>query len=743
MKTTKKPVKPATKTPTQEKALDLQVVSEPQAEIALPLEAKIEEKDVIPTSVTEEVKITKIKTVAKKATKTTAKKTTVKEEMPSLDLETTEVKPKATKKVATKKKATPAINIGDALVISDLDKFLFHEGKHHTAYKFLGAHKSHENGADGVRFTTWAPNAEHICVIGDFCDWNHFETNAMHSISSGGLWSVFIPNVHEGSRYKFAVTNKHTHHMVYKSDPFAITTELRPQTASIIKSEIDYTWNDAKWLDKRAKANYFEAPMNTYEIHLASWKTKDGNFMSYEELSEELPKYLTEMGYTHVEFMPLHEHPLDKSWGYQATGFYSVNSRHGDLVGLKKLVDTLHKHNIGVILDWVPGHFCKDSHGLINFDGGATYEYQDYKKANNQGWGTHNFDLGRNEVRSFLISNALYWINEFHIDGLRVDAVSNIVYLDYDRAHGEWTPNIHGGNHNLEAVGFLREFNWTVHHYHQGVVTIAEESSAFPQITGSVHDGGLGFDFKWNMGWMNDTLRYIALDPVYRKYHHNLINFSMHYHYSEKFVLPISHDEVVHGKKSLVNKMWGDLWNKYAGQRLYAAYTIGHPGKKLLFMGNEFGQFIEWRENEQLQWNVIDEFPVHHDMQLFYKKLNHLYTEHPALWELDYEKDGFKWVNADNGEQSIVSFMRYSKEKAETLLIVSNFTPLMYLDYKLPIPDAGSYQEIFNSDNSEFGGSGQLVTEKLFTQPEEGASFDQSITIKIPPMATIIFKKLD
>ncbi len=635
------------------------------------------------------------------------------------------------------------VTIGEAHNISDLDKYLFHEGKHHAAYKILGAHTSYENGSKGIRFTTWAPNAEHICVIGDFCDWNHLEANAMYAISTGGLWSVFIPNVHEGSRYKFAVTNKFTHHMVYKSDPFAITSELRPQTASIIKTELNYVWNDSEWLKTRAQTNYFEKPMNTYEIHLASWKTKDGTFMSYDELSEVLPQYLAKMGYTHVEFMPLHEHPLDKSWGYQATGFYSVNSRHGNLIGLKKLVDTLHLNNIGVILDWVPGHFCKDAQGLINFDGSPTYEYQDYKKANNQGWGTHNFDLGRNEVRSFLISNALYWINEFHFDGLRVDAVSNIVYLDYDRSHGEWTPNIHGGNHNLEAIGFLREFNWTVHHYHKGVMTIAEESSAFPMITGSVHDGGLGFDFKWNMGWMNDTLRYISLDPIYRKYHHSLINFSMHYHYTEKFVLPISHDEVVHGKKSLVNKMWGDLWNKYAGQRLYATYTIGHPGKKLLFMGSEFSQFIEWREYEQLQWNVIDEFPIHHDMQLFYQKLNHLYTSYPALWELDYEKDGFKWINADNGNQSIISFMRYSRDKKDSLLFIANFTPAMYLDYKLPVHDAGSYQEIFNSDSVEFGGSGQEITEKLFTTPEKIDGFEQTLTLKIPPMATIILKKID
>ena len=700
---------------------------------------------------TPKVAATKTKSSPKAKATPKAKKTSSAITSPELESikEEKSVKPiaKKTTKPATKKtKTANAMNETTTLAslsISDLDKFLFHEGKHHNAHRFMGAHFSNENGVDGIRFTTWAPNAERICVLGDFSHWYQHDENAMQKISSGGLWSVFIPNVAAGGKYKFAVTNKYSHHMVYKSDPYAISTELRPQTASIIRTNTDYTWQDNAWLEQRSKLNIFEAAMNTYEVHLASWKTKDGHFMSYTELSEELPAYLTEMGYTHVEFMPLHEHPLDKSWGYQATGFYSATSRHGDLIGLKKLVDTLHQHNIGVILDWVPGHFCKDEQGLINFDGGATYEYQDYRKANNKGWGTHNFDLGRNEVRSFLISNALYWINEFHIDGLRVDAVSNIVYLDYDRKHGEWEQNIYGGHENLEAIDFLREFNWTVHHYHQGVMTIAEESSAFPKMTASVHEGGLGFDFKWNMGWMNDTLRYIALDPIYRQHHHSLINFSMHYHYSEKFVLPISHDEVVHGKKSLVNKMWGDLWNKYAGQRLYAAFTIGHPGKKLLFMGNEFAQFVEWREFEPLQWEIIDKFPNHHDMQLFYKKLNHFYTEHPALWDCDYEQEGFKWIESNNASQSILSFVRYSKDKKQSLIFVSNFTPMMYLDYKLGVPEAGSYEEVFNSDSSEFGGSGQIITEKLLSTPEIINGFDQHITLKIPPMATLVLKRID
>lgn len=626
---------------------------------------------------------------------------------------------------------------------SDVDLYLFHEGKHLNAYKFMGAHVRTENGVDGVRFTTWAPNASRIIVIGDFCHWELRDENAMQRISDFGTWTVFIPNVKHGVKYKFAVTNQHSNHTVYKADPYAITSELRPNTASVVNSHTEYQWTDSDWLEKRSNINPYASPINIYELHLASWRTNNGKFLSYEELSEVLPGYIKEMGYTHVEFMPLHEHPLDKSWGYQATGYYSVTSRHGDLRGLKKLVDRLHNEGIGVILDWVAGHFGKDEHGLINFDGSACYEYQDYRKANNKGWGAHNFDLGRNEVKSFLISNAMYWINEFHIDGLRVDAVSNILYLDYDRSHGEWEANIYGNNHNLEAIGFLKEFNYQVKHHAKGVLTIAEESTAWAGITTPVEYGGIGFDFKWNMGWMNDTLRYVNLDPIYRKYHHHQINFSMLYHYSEKFVLAISHDEVVHGKGALIDKMWGDLWNKYAGLRLYASYMMGHPGKKLLFMGCEFGQFVEWRENESLQWHVLNEFPVHQQTQGFFKALNKLYLQHSSLWECDHDHNGFQWIDADNNQQSILSFIRYNHDHSEVLVFVINFTPMTYFDYSLGVPKAGKYKEIFNSDLVEFGGSGQSIEGELFTVPEASHSFNQRLTIKIPPMAAAVFKFLD
>lgn len=625
-------------------------------------------------------------------------------------------------------------------LFGDLDLYLFHEGRHSSAYKFMGAHLTKENGINGVRFTTWAPNATRICVIGDFSHWQETEGNTMQRVSSGGLWSVFIPQINEGSKYKFAVYNHNIHSMVYKSDPYATTAELRPHTASVVTGKTYHRWGDSKWLKQRQESDPLKSPINIYELHLASWKTKDGNFFSYEELSEILPTYVKDMGYTHVELMPLHEHPLDASWGYQSTGYYAATSRHGSLVGLKKLVDQLHRAGVGVILDWVAGHFGQDEHGLINFDGTPCYEYQDYWRAHNKGWGAHNFDLGRNEVKTFLISNAMYWLNEFHIDGLRVDAVSNILYLSYDREHGEWQPNIYGGNENIEGTNFLKQFNYEVHANCPGIITIAEESTAWPKITTPVEYGGLGFNFKWNMGWMNDTLRYVPLDPVYRKYHHNNINFSMLYHYSEHFILAISHDEVVHGKGPLIDKMWGDLWNKYAGLRLYAGYMIGHPGKKLLFMGTEFGQFVEWREHEQLQWHIIDEFHTHKETQNYFRKLNHLYLEHPALWEGDYEHSGFQWIDADNAEQSILSFARYNHDRSEILIFVCNFTPVVYYDFRIGVPQEGKYQEIFNSDAHEFGGSGQAMEGDIFSESHASHNFAQSIKIKIPPMATVVLK---
>ncbi|WP_051373021.1 1,4-alpha-glucan branching protein GlgB [Clostridium sp. Ade.TY] len=617
---------------------------------------------------------------------------------------------------------------------------LFFEGKQKEAYKFMGAHFVTENRKKGVRFTTWAPRASKITIIGDFNNWELNDEYNMEKIDNRGLWSLFIPKLEEGMKYKFAITNEFGNCISYKADPYAFKSELRPNTASVLIKEKKFRWADKRWLNRREKENIYANPMNIYELHLGSWKTKNGEFMTYDEIAKELSAYIKDMGYTHVEFMPINEHPLDASWGYQATGYYSVTSRYGDLNGLKNLINTLHKNNIGVIFDWVPGHFCKDSHGLFMFDGSPTYEYQAWWKADNKGWGTANFDLGRPEVKSFLISNAMYFINEFHIDGLRVDAVSNMLYLDYGRESGEWEPNIYGQNGNLEAIGFIKELNETVKNYGNGAITVAEESTSWEGITKPINEGGLGFNFKWNMGWMNDTLRYVELDPIYRKYNHNKMNFSMVYNYSEKFILPISHDEVVHGKGSLINKMFGDNWKKYAGLRLYSAFMMGHPGKKLMFMGCEFGQFVEWREWEELQWNVINEFEIHKKTHEYFKTLNKFYLENKALWELDYDESGFEWIDADDNERSIFSFIRKGKNTDDILVFIYNFTPEVFYDVKVGVPIEGEYIEVLNSDSVEFGGAGNILGTTLETLEEESHGFNYSIKVKTPPLGALVLK---
>ncbi|MCX0366979.1 1,4-alpha-glucan branching protein GlgB [Clostridium perfringens] len=642
-----------------------------------------------------------------------------------------------TEKIGKNKGKSKKVSKDESLLSFDL----FLEGKEHSAYKFMGAHFVTENRKRGVRFTTWAPRASKIYVIGDFNNWELKEEYSMKKINERGIWSLFLPKLEEGIKYKFAVVNECGNNTVYKADPYAFKSELRPNTASVLTKIKSFRWGDKRWLNKREKEGLDNKPMNIYELHLGSWKRKDGEFMTYEEISEVLVEYIKEMGYTHVEFMPINEHPLDASWGYQGVGYYSVTSRYGDLNGLKALINKLHKNNIGVLLDWVPSHFCKDEHGLFMFDGSPTYEYEAWWKANNEGWGTCNFDLGRPEVKSFLFSNAMYWINEFHVDGLRVDAVSNMLYLDYGREYGEWEPNIYGGNGNLEAIAFLKELNTIIKKEGKGAITVAEESTSWEGITKPVEEDGLGFDYKWNMGWMNDTLSYIELDPIYRKYHHNKMNFSMMYNYSEKFILPISHDEVVHGKKSLINKMWGDDWKKYAGLRLYASFMMGHPGKKLMFMGCEFGQFVEWREWEELQWNVIEEFDIHRKTKEYFKALNHFYLENSSLWSLDYEEEGFKWIDADNSEESVLSFIRIGKNKKEKLIFICNFTPEVYYDFKVGVPELGEYVEVFNSDSLEFGGAGNIMGDSILKATEESfKDFDYSISVKVPPLGTLVLK---
>ncbi|WP_138289998.1 1,4-alpha-glucan branching protein GlgB [Clostridium perfringens] len=642
-----------------------------------------------------------------------------------------------TEKIGENKGKSKKMSKDESLLSFDL----FLEGKEHSAYKFMGAHFITENRKRGVRFTTWSPRASKIYIIGDFNNWELKEEYSMKKINERGIWSLFIPKLEEGIKYKFAVENECGNNTVYKSDPYAFKSELRPNTASVLTKIKSFRWGDKRWLNKREKEGLDNKPMNIYELHLGSWKRKDGEFMTYEEISEVLVEYIKEMGYTHVEFMPVNEHPLDASWGYQGVGYYSVTSRYGDLNGLKTLINKLHKNNIGVLLDWVPSHFCKDEHGLFMFDGSPTYEYEVWWKANNEGWGTCNFDLGRPEVKSFLFSNAMYWINEFHVDGLRVDAVSNMLYLDYGREYGEWEPNIYGENGNLEAIAFLKELNTIIKKEGKGAITVAEESTSWEGITKSVEEGGLGFDYKWNMGWMNDTLSYIELDPIYRKYHHNKMNFSMMYNYSEKFILPISHDEVVHGKKSLINKMWGDDWKKYAGLRLYASFMMGHPGKKLMFMGCEFGQFVEWREWEELQWSVIEEFDIHRKTKEYFKALNKFYLENSSLWSLDYEEEGFKWMDADNSEESVLSFIRIGKNKKEKLIFICNFTPEVYYDFKVGVPELREYVEVFNSDSLEFGGAGNIMGDSILKATEESfKDFDYSISVKVPPLGTLVLK---
>ncbi|WP_155268513.1 1,4-alpha-glucan branching protein GlgB [Clostridium beijerinckii] len=629
----------------------------------------------------------------------------------------------------------------DESEITNFNTYLFHQGKNYESYTILGSHIRTEKRKKGVQFVTWAPNAKAVYVVGDFNDFEVKDEYKLERITESGLWKGFFYTAKVGNKYKYCIVGEDGEKGEYKADPYAIQSELRPDNASIIYKPKVFKWNDQKWMDQRNKVNVLEQPLNIYEIHLGSWKiSEDGEFLKYEEIAEDLPKYLKYMGYTHVEIMPLIEHPLDASWGYQGTGYYSPTSRYGSYEGLKTLINKLHEANIGVIMDWVPGHFCKDAHGLYKFDGTPTYEYQEEWRAENKGWGTCNFDLGRAEVKSYLISNALYWYREFHIDGLRVDAVSSILYLDYSRSHGEWVPNKYGGNGNLEAIDFLKELNRAVFAEYPTALMIAEESTSWPNVTKpAIHDG-LGFNLKWNMGWMNDTLEYVEIDPKYRKHNHKNITFAMMYNYAENYLLPLSHDEVVHGKKSLMNKMWGDEWNKFAGLRTFICYMMGHPGKKLSFMGCEFAQRIEWREYEELEWNLIDDLEIHKKTQLFFKDLNNLYLNNKAFWELDHDYRGFNWIEADNNEQSILIFARRSRNDKDTLIFIINFTSTVYYDYRIGVPFLGSYEEIFNSDDIKYGGSGQVMGETLASERAKFHNQPYSLKIKVPPMGTLILK---
>ena len=619
----------------------------------------------------------------------------------------------------------------------DYDRYLFHQGRHYESYNFLGAHLTEEKGKKGVRFTVWAPNAEEISVIGDFNDWNK-RKNPMQKIKDSGIWTTFVEGAENKMYYKYWIRG-YRGVIRIKTDPYARRQEKAPKTASQIYEAKDYSWNDKKWLKKRKKSNHLREPISIYEMHLGSWKQDDGELMNYRDIAEELVPYINKMGFTHVELMPLTEYPFPGSWGYQTTGYFALTSRYGTPEDFMYFVDQLHQNDIGVIMDWVPSHFCKDDHGLRLFDGSQLYESSDPRRAENIQWDTLNFDFAQNEIWSFLISSANYWAAKFHIDGLRVDAVSNMLYLNYEKEDGQWAANEYGGFENLEAIEFIKELNTEMFERYPGILMIAEESSAWPLVTTPAHEGGLGFNFKWNMGWMNDTLDYMEKDPVYRKWEHNKLTFSSMYSQSENYVLPLSHDEVVHGKKSLVNKMPGDYWRKFANLRLLFSYMYAHPGKKLLFMGGEFGQFIEWNYKQSLDWLLLD-YDQHQLTQDFMQELNQVYLKEKALWELDHEAEGFRWIEADDNEQSVISFIRSSENGSQKLIILLNFTPNPRDNYRIGVPGPGSYELILNSDQKVFGGSNYETAARVKAEAKPFHGFDYSISINLPPLAGIYLK---
>ncbi len=618
---------------------------------------------------------------------------------------------------------------------SEYDRYLFHEGSHYYSYQMMGAHPTGEEGVSGVRFAVWAPNARAVRVVGDFNRWDG-SNHAMAKIADSGIWVLFVPELGEGTIYKYEVHSAQG--VKHKSDPYGFYAELRPHTASIVYQIQGYKWQDQKW--QREKTASYERPMLIYEVHLGSWRQRAlEEFLTYRELADQLVDYVVDMGYTHIEILPIVEHPFDGSWGYQATGYYAVTSRYGTPHDFMYLVDRAHQHGIGVIMDWVPSHFCKDDHGQRFFDGTPTFEYADPMKAENRGWGTANFDLGKPEVHSFLISNAFFWFREFHIDGLRVDAVANMLYLDYGKKRGDWRPNRYGGRENLEAIEFIKKLNTAVFKEFRHPLMMAEESTAWPLVSRPAYVGGLGFNYKWNMGWMNDILEYMELDPIYRQYHHSLLTFSFMYAFSENFILPLSHDEVVHGKRSLLNKMPGDYWQKFAGLRALYGYMMGHPGKKLLFMGGEFGQFIEWKYRESLDWHLLD-YPLHARLHQYVKDLNHLYLGQKCLWQQDFDWQGFEWIDPHDSSQSVVSFIRRGKDEDDFIIVICNFTPVVRYDYRIGVPLAGSYREIWNSDEEKYGGSGQVNSPRLFSEDIPWHNQPHSLLLKLPPLAAVYLR---
>ncbi|NOX21266.1 MAG: 1,4-alpha-glucan branching protein GlgB [Nitrospirae bacterium] len=630
------------------------------------------------------------------------------------------------------KKETPSI-------ITDYDLYLFGEGNHLRIYEKLGAHLVELNGTEGVHFALWAPNAEEVSLIGSFNNWDPTRHKLL-PLGSSGIWYTFVPGLKEGQMYKYQIKSKINGDIRIKADPFGFYFEERPKTATIVYDINKYNWADQQWMEARRKVDPLRKPMSIYEVHLGSWlRRDDGGFLTYRELAEKLIPYVKEMGFTHIELLPVTEHPLDESWGYQCTGYFAPTSRYGRPEDFMYFIDACHQAGIAVIIDWVPAHFPKDDFSLRRFDGTCLYEHEDPRQGEHKDWGTLIFNYGRNEVRNFLIASAMFWLDRYHVDGLRVDAVASMLYLDYSKKEGEWIPNKYGGRENLEAVDFLKRLNETVHLYYPGAVTIAEESTAWPGVSRPTYVGGLGFTFKWNMGWMHDTLEYFQKDPIFRKYHHSNLTFSLLYAFSENFVLPLSHDEVVHEKRSLIEKMPGDRWQRFANLRALFGYMYGHPGKKLLFMGGEFGQTKEWDCKGQLQWELLED-DLHRGLRQYVMDLNRIYLSEPALFEQDFEHEGFEWIDFSNAEESIISFIRRASNRDNFLVFVCNFTPVPRYNYLIGVPEPGFYREILNSDSELYGGSnmGNLGGVSAEANPIHNRPF--SIKITLPPLSILIFK---
>lgn len=621
--------------------------------------------------------------------------------------------------------------------VSETDIYLFHEGTLYQSYRTFGAHLTEEDGQKGVRFTVWAPHARQVSIAADWNGWKG-DNDVLFNIPDSGIWTRFFPDVPDGTFYKYVITGPDGN-VKLKADPYAFHAEMRPKTASIVTSLLEYEWGDSDWIHRR-KAPYGD-PISIYELHFGTWRQPgNGLFYTYREMADLVIPYILEMGYTHIEIMPLAEHPYDLSWGYQATGYFAPSSRYGKPQDLMYFVDRCHQAGIGVLLDWVPGHFTKDDHGLRQFDGLPLYEYADPAKAEKPGWGTLSFDFGRPEVRSFLISNALYWLEIFHFDGLRIDAVTSMIRLDFEKPEGEYARNEYGGTENLEAISFLRELNTAVFHYFPHALMMAEESSAWPLVSAPVDQGGLGFNYKWNMGWMNDTLDYMETCFDGRPEHHHLLTFPIWYAYSENFVLPLSHDEVVHGKKSLLDKMPGTYEQKFAGLRLLLGYQFTFPGKKLIFMGGEFGQFIEWRDQHELDWCLLD-YDNHRKMQGYSAALNLFYKQEPALWELDHDPKGYEWINPHDRSQSVICYLRRGKLKRDTLLIVINFQPVERRSYRVGAPLPGWYEKVFDSDDPAYGGSGHSLQNEAFSVRRPWHDRPWSVELTLSPLSITIWKR--